>query len=90
MNKVSVLELYAYVGLLILLGLTNKNEISIFMLWSDKSFVHYTPFASFAISRERFQLISRYICFDDLKRVQNDSIINFIKWRQRLICLQNN
>jgi hypothetical protein len=65
LNKVSKLELYAFVGLLILFGLTNKNEISIDMLWSDRSFVHYTPFARVAMSRERFQLISRHIWFDD-------------------------
>jgi hypothetical protein len=71
LNKVSDLELYAYVGLLILFGLTNKNEISIDMLWSDKSFVHFTPFASVAMSREMFQLISRHICFDDFDTRSN-------------------
>jgi hypothetical protein len=65
-NNVTEKEIYAYIGLLILFGLTNKNDISIELLWPDKSLVHFTPFASAAMSRERYQLISRYICFDDI------------------------
>ena len=73
-NNVTEKEIYAYIGLLILFGLTNKNDISIELLWSDKSFVHFTPFASAAMSRERYQLISRYICFDDIDtRIHRES-----------------
>ena len=49
-NNVSEKEIYAYIGLLILFGLTNKNDISIELLWSAKSLVHYTPFASAIIA----------------------------------------
>ena len=61
---VTIMELYAYIGLLILFGL--GNNISVEFLWSQKSLVHYSPFASAALSRDRFQLFSRHICFDDV------------------------
>jgi hypothetical protein len=33
--------------------------------------VHHCPFATAAMSRERFQLISRHICFDDIDTRKN-------------------
>jgi hypothetical protein len=65
-NNVSVVEIYAYIGLLILFGLGNKNNVDIDLLWSDKCLVHFCLYASVTFSRERFQLISRYLCFDDI------------------------
>ena len=65
-NNVSVVEIYAYIGLLILFGLGNKNNVDIDLLWSDRCLVHFCLYASVTFSRERFQLISRYLCFDDI------------------------
>jgi hypothetical protein len=75
-NKaVEEIVIFDYICLLILFGLANKNEISIEVLWSDKSLIHYSPFATAAMSRDRFKLISRYISFDDIdtrvKRANN-------------------
>ena len=64
--EITVDELYAYIGLLILFGLANKNDIPIDMLWSENSMIHFSMFANVTMSRDRFQLISRNICFDDI------------------------
>jgi len=66
LNEVSVTEIFAYIDLLILFGLGNKNDVAIDLLWSDKSLVHFSYYAKATMSRERYQLISRYIAFDDI------------------------
>ena len=78
-KEVDVIEIFTYIGLLILFGLSNKNEISIEQLWSEKSLIHYSPFALAAMSRNRFQLISRYISFDDIDTRKNRSNNKFHK-----------
>ncbi len=70
-RAVTVVQLFAYIGLLILFGLSNRNEKAIELKWSEKSLVHHCPFATEAMSRERFQLISRLICFDDIDTRKN-------------------
>ena len=67
LDEVSLTEIFAYIGLLILFGLGNKNDVAIDLLWSDKSLVHFSYFAKAIMSRERYQLISRYIAFDDIE-----------------------
>ena len=49
-------------------GLTGKSDVSIEELWSERSaqFAPFAPFASVTMSRERFQFISKNICFDDI------------------------
>jgi hypothetical protein len=78
-------EIKAYVGLLILFGLTDKSKISIHYIWS-KNACHYAPFATAALLRERFQLISNNITFEDktesiLSR-NKKQIPNFTKWKK--------
>ena len=70
-KPIIIMEIFDYIGLLILYGLSNKNEISIESLWSDQFLIHYCPYASVALSRKRFQLISRYISFDDFYTRKN-------------------
>ena len=57
-------ELLALIGLLILFGKTKKSNVSIESLWSAES-IHWSPFATAAMTRTSFQLISRQITFDD-------------------------
>ena len=64
-KKITNLEMYSFVGLLIIFGLTGKTDISIDEIWSERS-IHYSHFASVTMSRERFQLISINICFDNI------------------------
>ena len=65
-NKdISINEMYAFIGILILLGITKKSHVSISELWSESS-IHFAPFAVSAMSRERFTLITKNITFDDL------------------------
>jgi hypothetical protein len=39
-KAVDEIEIYAYIGLLVLFGLSNKNEIAIGSLWSENSVIH--------------------------------------------------
>lgn len=64
-NEITIDEIYAFIGILILFGITKKIHVRIDELWSEKS-IHFTPFAVAAMSRERFQLIALNITFDDL------------------------
>ena len=70
-KEVTVTEIFAYIGLLILFGLGNKNDVAIDLLWSEKSLVQYSHFVNATMSRDRFQLISRYIAFDDVDTREN-------------------
>jgi hypothetical protein len=63
--EITTEEINSFIGLLVLLGITKKSDISIEALWNC-SCLHYAPFASAAMSRERFQLIIKNITFDDL------------------------
>ncbi len=96
--EITVDELYAYIGLLILFGLANKNDIPIDMLRSENSMIHFSIIASVTMSRDRFQLISRNICFDDIDlRInrQNNKfhkmtdIFELLKQNLRLIVASN-
>ena len=82
--------MFAFVGLLILFGLTNKNDIPIHLLWSENSMLHFSVFASITMSRDRFQLICRHICFDDFDQKQSKTIkiINSLKRKQSSIYLK--
>ena len=59
--EITTEEIYSFIGLLV----TKKSDISIEALWNCSS-LHYAPFASAAMSRERFQLKIKKITFDDL------------------------
>ena len=64
-NPLTVEELYAFIGLFILIGITKKTHLALDELWSEKS-IHYLPIAAAAMTRERFQLIAKNITFDDI------------------------
>ena len=63
-NPLTVEELYAFIGLFRLIGITKKTHLALDELWSVKS-IHYLPIAAAAMTRERFQLIAKNITFDD-------------------------
>jgi hypothetical protein len=71
-------ELYAYIGVLILLGITKKSDVSVESLWCSES-LHYAPIAVATMARHRFQLISRFLTFDDLDTRTNRSNHKFYK-----------
>ena len=82
--------MFSFVGLLILFGLTNKNDFPIHLLWSVNSMLHFSVFASVTMSRDRFQFICRHICFDDFDQKQSKTIkiINSLKCKQSSIYLK--
>ena len=57
--------MYAFVGLLIIFGLTRNTYIYMEVVWSERS-IHFYQLACVTMSRERFQLISKNICFDNI------------------------
>jgi hypothetical protein len=54
-----------FIGVFILFGLTGKSNISIEEIWGENS-ANYSQFASITMARERFQLIVKNICFDNI------------------------
>ena len=66
-------ELYAFIGVLILLGITKKSKVPIEEIWSESS-IHYSSFAAAALTRERFQLIIQNITFDDISEFSFSSL----------------
>lgn len=50
-NPINSTEIYAFIGVLILLGITRKTHVSIEELWSENS-IHYASFAVVALTRE--------------------------------------
>ena len=72
--EITTEEIYSFIGLLV----TKKSDISIEALWNCSS-LHYAPFASAAMSRERFQLIIKNIIFDDLDTIKERQSHKFYK-----------
>jgi hypothetical protein len=58
-------EIYAYIGLLLLFGLSKKCDVEIQEIWKKDS-VHFLPLAVLTMSRNRFLQINRHITFDDI------------------------
>lgn len=58
-------EIYAYIGLLLLFGLSKKCDVEIREIWKKDS-VHFLPLAVLTMSRNRFLQINRHITFDDV------------------------
>lgn len=64
-TPISVVELRAFIGLLLLLGACGKRHIEISEIWRPGS-IHYSDHAASTMCRQRFQQIAANLCFDDL------------------------
>ena len=64
-KKINLSELKGFIGLLLLFGVTKKHDIEIAEIFKVGS-VNHMDWATICMSRERFQLISINICFDDV------------------------
>lgn len=64
-KEITEVELYGYIGLLLLTGLTKKNDVLIPEIWKKNS-ANFMPLAAITMSRERFEEISRHITFDNV------------------------
>ncbi|CAF0737922.1 unnamed protein product [Brachionus calyciflorus] len=76
-------ELRAFIGLLLLFGLTRKNKVDVSEIWKIGS-VDHCDWATAAMSRNRFKSIMSYLTFDDiqtrairLNKTQNDKFSKF-------------
>jgi hypothetical protein len=61
-DEITCIEIYAFIGLLLLFGITKKSHVSIEEIWNSNS-IHYASFAAATLSRERYQLISKNLTF---------------------------
>jgi hypothetical protein len=64
-KEITIYEMYAFVGFLVIFGLTGKTDISVEEIWSERS-LHYSHFPSDTMARERFQLITKNISLDNI------------------------
>lgn len=76
-REVTIDEIYAYIGILVLLGVLKKRNVEISDIWCENSGAfHRVDFVCATMSRERFQFLSRFITFDDIatreERLQTD------------------
>ena len=64
-KEITEVEMYGYIGLLLLMGFTKKNDVLIPEIWK-KSSANFMPLAAITMSRERFEEINRHITFDNI------------------------
>lgn len=58
------IELRAFIGILLLLGVTKKADIDCAEIWSPNE-IHHLDWAIAAMPRSRFQVLCSTICFYD-------------------------
>lgn len=58
-------EIRAFIGLLLIFGVTKKHDIEINMIWKEDS-LHYCKWAAITMSRDRFKVLTSHITFDDV------------------------
>ena len=64
-KPITKVELYGFIGFLLLLGVTKKHDVEINEVFRVSS-VNHMDWATVCMSRDRFNLISAHICFDDV------------------------
>ena len=64
-DPVDSIEIYGFIGLLLLFGVTKKNDVSIGEIWNSKS-IDFMNYAAATISRDRFKFICQNITFDEI------------------------
>ena len=75
-------EMIVYIGILLILGITKKENVDITEIWSPNS-MNYLDYVTLTMPRTKFQNISRYITFDDIEtRGREDS--KFHKMQQHI------
>jgi hypothetical protein len=57
--------MYGFIGVFILFGLTGKSNISFEEIWCEDC-ANYAQFAILTMARERFQLLVKNICVDNI------------------------
>lgn len=64
-KPVNSIEVKGFIGLLLLLGVTKKNDIDCNEIWSFES-LHHSNYATSCMPRERFKFIANYLTFDNI------------------------
>lgn len=58
-------EIWGFISILLILGVTKKRNVMIQEIWSPTS-LHYQEFVTLIMSRNRFQQLCRFLTFDDV------------------------
>lgn len=67
MQHVTEHEVYAFIGVCILLGVLHKRNVDVHEIWSEKKgHLHRVHWATVAMSCQRFTLLSSLLTFDDI------------------------
>ena len=88
-DPITVDDIYAFIGILLLLGITKKSDVNVEALWSETS-IHYADFAVAAMSRDRFKLIARNLTFDDLNTRKDRCNQKFYKMSEIFNIIKSN
>lgn len=88
-NKTDKIEIRAFLGLLLLFGLTKKRDIEISDIWCPTS-AHHLEMASACMSRNRFKELSSSICFDNINTRPERKNDKFDKMREIFDIFQKN
>ena len=87
-------EIKAFVGILILCGIGNRNHAPVNEIWSPASEIHYLSLATAAMSRDRFKFISNTITFDDcdenIRKERAKTVGKFHKFEEVFCAFKNN
>ena len=71
--EIHLIELRAFIGLLLLFGITKKNDVEIYQIWEIDS-IHHLSWATATMSCARFKTILSTITFDDIDTRSTRSI----------------
>jgi hypothetical protein len=74
-KPINLNEIRAFFGLLLLFGVTKKNNIDVGEIWAVES-IHHSDWASACMSRNRFKLICSKITLDDVDSRAERMVIN--------------
>jgi hypothetical protein len=65
-TKLTIDELKCWIGLLLLFGVTGKNDVEVNSIWSSgPGQIYHSDHATAAMSRDRFKFLCSVITFDD-------------------------
>lgn len=64
-KPVNSIEIRGFIGLLLLFGVTKKNDIEVNEIWASDS-LHHLGYATSAMPRDRFKFIACYLTFDSI------------------------
>ena len=77
MNRI---EIRGFFGLLLLFGVLQKSNVDIHEIWSEDGKIHHCHFATAAMPRDRFKVISCCLSYDEIdsRNIRKQSVFEGI------------